>query len=58
MTVFILYLRGHLCDSLYFLCIGFHAFFTEYGSLECDLGMFNLMLSAIEYKSIVDGYLH
>ena len=58
MTVVVVLLMGHLCDSLYFLWIGLHAFFGEYSATEFDFGAFYLTLSAIEYRTIVAGYLH
>ena len=49
---------GGIADSLDFLYIGLHAFIDEYGATECYSGVFYLTLSAIEYKTIVAGYLH
>ena len=58
MTVVVVHLRGHLCDSLALLWVRLHAFFAEDGPVECVLGLFSLIFPAIEYKTIFTGYLH
>ena len=49
--------KGNFCDSLNFLWIGLHAFFPEYGAVQCDFGELFLTPLLLNNKTILAGYL-
>ena len=50
MTIVVVHLRGHFCDSLdFFFRIRLHALFAKDGAVDGDLGAFYLTVFVVKY---------